>query len=261
MFDFHMHSIVSFDGHDNPEAMVQAAKAAGLREICFTDHVDDTSAGIEPAQRFSPERYGAIYDGLQDADVKLRFGMEFGLLPGNQASFQEVLGWRDFDFVLGSVHYADGEDVYYAPYWNGKTVFEAEQRYFEETLLCVEKHDAFDVLAHLTYISKPRIHPNHIPVKLSEHRELITEILKVLVAKGKGLEINTSGVDRCGVFLPDAEILKLFRNLGGEIVTVGSDAHQSARVGQYAQEAVKLAQEIFGHVCTFENRRPVFHKL
>ncbi len=260
MFDFHMHSIVSFDGQDTPEAMLRAAKLAGLREICFTDHVDDTCAGIEPTQRFSPESYMAGYEGLRDEDVKLRFGMEFGLLPDNQASFKEVLSWRNFDFVLGSVHYADGEDVYYAPYWNGKTVFEAERRYFEETLLCVKNHDDFDVLAHLTYISKPRIHPNHIPVKLAEHRELIEEILKVLVAKGKGLEINTSGMDRCGVFLPDMEILRRFKDLGGEIVTVGSDAHQSARVGQYTQDAVKLARELFGHVCTYENRKPIFHK-
>ncbi len=261
MFDFHMHSNVSFDGHDSPEAMLQAARSAGLKEICFTDHIDDTPTGIDPAQRFSRESYAAGYDHISSKDVKLRFGMEFGLLPDNQASLREVLSWRDYDFVLGSVHYADGVDCYYPVYWDNKTVFQAERTYFEDMLLCVQKHDDFDVLGHLTYISKPRVHPTHQPVKLAEHRQIIEAILKLLVAKGKGLEINTSGIGRCGAFLPDAPILRLFKELGGTIVTVGSDAHQCARVGQHTAEAIALAGAIFGHVCTFEKRKPVFHKL
>ena len=85
--------------------------------------------------------------------------------------------------------------------------------------------------------------------------------MKVLVQKGKGMEINTSGVDRAGVYLPNAEFLKRFKELGGEIVTVGSDAHDASRVGQYVPEALEILKDIFGYVCTFEARKPIFHKL
>lgn len=262
MFDFHMHSTVSFDGHDSPAAMLAAAKSLGLREICFTDHVDDDPKGICTAQQcFDPAAYSAAYDGLKDPQVTVRRGLEFGMLPGNQSTLERYLAARSFDFVLGSVHYAAGEDVYYPPYWQGRSLWEGERVYLEDTLRCVRAHDGFDVLAHLTYISKARHNPAHTPVKYRQHRELLDEILRLLAEKGKGLEINTSGVDRCGDYLPPEAILRRFRELGGRIVTVGSDAHTASRVGQYTDRACALAQEIFGYVCTFQNRTPVFHKL
>lgn len=261
MFDFHMHSQVSFDGHDTPLAMAQAAVAAGLTEICFTDHVDDDPKGVITTQCFDVDEYAAAYDGLDVPGLTIRRGLEFGMLPGNQTTITRYLSQRDFDFVLGSVHYADNEDVYYPPYWEGRTVFEGERKYLEDTLLCVQTHDDFDVLAHLTYISKARFHPTHTPVDYRQHREIVDEILKVLVAKGKGLEINTSGVDRCGDFLPPEDYLRRFKELGGQIVTVGSDAHRANRVGQYMDRACELAKEIFGYVCTFADRKPTFHKL
>ena len=82
-----------------------------------------------------------------------------------------------------------------------------------------------------------------------------------LIEKGKGIEVNTSGLDRCGDFLPGMDYLKLFRDLGGEIITVGSDAHAPDRVGQHIDKALDILRDIFGHVCTFQNRKPIFHKL
>ena len=260
MFDFHMHSTVSFDGHAAPEQMLAAARAAGLREICFTDHIDDDPQGKILTQRFTPESYSAAYDGLRAADVKICRGMEFGLLPDNQQSLELCHSWREYDFVLGSIHYADNEDVYYPPFWEGKTVLQAERCFLEDTLRCVKVHDGFDVLAHLTYLSKARHHPTHAPILLDNHREVVAEIMKVLISKGKGMEINTSGVDRCGGYLPTADYLRLFKELGGKIVTVGSDAHTADRVGQYCFDACQLVKEIFGYVCTFEKRKPIFHK-
>lgn len=261
MYDFHMHTVVSFDGHDTPEAMVQAAVAAGLKEICFTDHIDDDPKCIITTQCFDIGDYSRAYDGLSQEGVIIRRGLEFGMLPYNQATIRRYLSQRQFDYVLGSVHYADNEDVYYPPYWEGKSLFEGERKYLEDTLLCVQCHNDFDVLAHLTYISKARHNPAHTPVELAQHREVVDEILKMLVSKGKGVEINTSGVDRCGDFLPGEAYLRRFRELGGQIVTVGSDAHTADRVGQYTHRACEVLKDIFGYVCTFENRQPVFHKL
>lgn len=261
MFDFHIHSKVSFDGHDTGEAMAQAAKGAGLKEICFTDHVDYDPLGRMGVLAFDTEAYRAEYDHLEVPGLKIRRGMEFGMVCDNREQFQKDLNRGHFDFVLGSIHFVDDLDVYFEEYWRGKTVFEAERRYLETTLDCVRVHDDFDVLAHLTYIGKPPCHPSPRPVPYEEHREIVDEILRILVEKGKGLEMNTSGVDRCGGYLPTADYFRRFKELGGEIVTVGSDAHTFDRVGQYSFDACAVLKDIFGYVCTFEDRKPVFHKL
>ena len=261
MFDYHMHTIVSFDGHDRGLQMAQAAKARGLKEICFTDHLDYDPLGKMGVLAFDTAAYNAEYDQLEVDGLKIRRGMEFGMTVDNRAHFKEALKRRNFDFVLGSVHFVDDLDVYFAEYWHDKTVFQAERRYLEATLDCVRLHDDFDVLAHLTYIGKTQAHPAPRCVPFSEHRELIDEILRVLARKGKGMEMNTSGVDRCGGFLPTVDYFRRFKELGGEIVTVGSDAHTANRVGQYAGEACEILRSIFGHVCTFADRQPQFHKL
>ena len=261
MFDFHMHTRVSFDGHATGEAMAKAALAAGLKEICFTDHLDYDPLKKMLHMTFDTEVYNAEYNHLEVPGLTIRRGMEFGMTPYNLDQFQKDLQRRPFDFVLGSIHFADDLDVYFPEYWSDKTVFEAERRYLETTLQCLQIHDDFDVLAHLTYIAKAQSHPAPRPVPFAEHREIIDEILRLVAAKGKGLELNTSGMDRCGGFLPTADYFRRFKELGGEIITIGSDAHDTNRVGQYAFDVCQIFKDIFGYVCTFENRKPVFHKL
>ena len=261
MYDYHMHTRVSFDGHDSGLAMALAAKERGLKEICFTDHLDYDPLGKMGDIAFDTAAYNAEYDNLEVEGRKIRRGIEFGMTPTNVALFKEDLKRRPFDFVLGSVHFVDDLDVYYPEYWQGKTVFQAERRFLEATLDCVKRPDDFDVLAHLTYIGKTTAHIAPRTVPFEEHRELIDEILKVLAQKGKGMEMNTSGVDRCGGFLPTADYFRRFKELGGEIVTIGSDAHQDYRVGQYTYDACEILKDIFGYVCTFEDRKPIFHKL
>lgn len=260
MFDYHMHTVVSFDGKDTAQRMVKAALDKGLKEICFTDHVDDDPEGLGYETHFSVDVYKKAYDGLEADGLLIRRGMEFGLLQDNQETVRRYMAQQDFDFIIGSIHFVDDRDVYFQPYWEGKTQQQAERRYFEAMLECVQVHEDFDVLGHLTYISKTNANPTHRIIPLAENKELIAEIMKVLIAKGKGMEVNTSGVDRCGDFLPGEEYLRLFKDLGGKIVTVGSDAHTYDRVGQYADRACELVKSIFGHVCTFRNREPIFHK-
>ena len=261
MFDFHMHTCVSYDGHDTPEQMARAAVSAGLKEICFTEHLDYLHCIPREKTAYTVERYRQAHDGLEIAGLTLRHGTEVGLAPWNKEEIARDVAAYPYDFVLGSVHFIDDEDPYLPPYWVGRDPLRAEQQYFEEMLQCVELHENFDVLGHLTYISKCKAHPCPRVIPLEQYRDLIAAIMKTLIAKGKGMEINTSGVDRCGDFLPGISYLKLYRDLGGEIITVGSDAHDTTRVGQYTKEACQLLKDIFGHVCTFEGRQPVFHKL
>lgn len=260
MFDFHMHSTVSFDGKSSAEDMVAVAAQMGLKEICFTDHLDYDPLKPKDAFTFKTEDYNRVYEGSHHPDLKIRLGMEFGMLPDNSETLTEDLKRRNFDFVIGSVHFVENVDIYYPPFWEGKSMDQAEQRYLEEILTCVRAHDGFDVLGHLTYVAKAGSNPTHRPVIYEKYRELVDEIFKTLIAKGKGIEINTSGKDRCGAYLPDVTYLRRFKELGGEIVTVGSDAHKTDRVGQYCADACQMVKDIFGYVCTFENRRPIFHR-
>ena len=261
MFDFHMHSRVSFDAKDTGEQMARAALERGLKEICFTDHIDYDPLAQEQTMAFDTEAYNAEYNDLEIPGLIIRRGMEFGMDHTNVAQFQKDLNRRPFDFVLGSVHFVEDLDVYFEPYWRGKTQFQAERRFLEQTLACVRLHEDFDVLAHLSFISKAWANPTHRLLPYGEHAEIVDEILATLVRKGKGLEMNTSGVDRCGGFLPTWEYFLRFRELGGQIVTIGSDAHNAQRVGQYAGEACEILREVFGYVCTFAERKPIFHKL
>ena len=261
MFDYHMHTRVSFDGHDTGIAMAQAAKAPGLKEICFTDHLDYDPLGRDPDLAFDTQAYLDAYEGLYHPQVEIYRGIEFGMMPDNMDVFEEDLKRYPFDFVIGSAHFIENLDIYYEEFWQGKTAHTAFLQTLEQTLECIKVHDAYDVLGHLTYAGKQPHNPGHKPVLYRDFREVIDETLRILVQNGKGMEINTSGMDKCGAFLPDETILRRFKELGGEIITVGSDAHDPSRVGQYCQQACELVSDIFGYVCTYAGRKPVFHKI
>ena len=261
MFDYHLHSTVSYDGHNTPLEMAQMAASAGMKEICFTDHLDYQKSSPREQYAYTTEAYRAAYDGLEIPGLTIRHGSEVSLSPWNKGEIQKDLSAYPYDFVIGSIHFIDDIDIYFPEFWEGRDFLATEQIYYEETLRCVQLHDNFDVLGHLTYISKCKGHPCPRIIPLEDHKDLFAEIMKTLIAKGKGIEVNTSGVDRCGDFLPGISYLKFFKELGGQIVTVGSDAHTADRVGQYTNDAIAMVKEVFGHVCTFENRQPIFHKL
>ena len=257
MYDYHMHSRVSFDARDTGLAMAQAAAQRGLKEICFTDHIDYTP---EMDMVFDTAVYNAAYDHLDVPGLLIRKGMEFGLTPDNTAQLRKDLNRRHFDFVLGSVHLVDGVDVYMEPYWAGKDYDTAIRLYLETTLEAVRVHEDYDVLGHLTFISKARANPRQELLRYADHKPIMDEILRELVKHGKGMELNTSGIDRCGGPLPTLDYFQRFYELGGRIVTVGSDSHDTDRVGQYTREMAEELKKIFGYVCTFADREPIFHR-
>ena len=261
MFDFHMHSNLSFDSLAEAADMVKAAEENGLCEICFTDHFDyNTDPKVAP-DIFTVEQYNAKYGNLTSDRVLIRRGVEFGLTTWNQPELERFASQCQLDFVIGSIHYVDGYDPYYPEFWKGKTKEAAFESYLEQSLACVKVQDQYDVLGHLNYVCKSAHNPTHAPLRYEDYADICDEIMKTVIAKGKGMEINTSGVDRVGDFLPSATYLRRYKELGGEIVTVGSDSHAPDRVGQYTNEALAILKDIFGYVCTFENRKPIFHKL
>jgi len=261
MYDFHLHSKISFDSECEPKDIVSAAEKSGLKEICFTDHYDFNDIFMDKHNLFDIDSYRKAYDDLSSENVKLLRGVEFGLTSWNQKELDKLLDLYNFDFVIGSVHCVGGYDPYNKEFWTYHEKGTGIEKFLLQTLDCVKLHKNFDVLGHLNYVCKYIHDPDCKPEHFYYYTDICDEIMKVLVQNGKGMEINTSGVDKSGDFLPPVKYIKRFHSLGGEIVTVGSDSHTADRVGQHIPDALELIKEIFGYVCTFENRKAHFHKL
>ena len=173
MYDYHMHSRVSFDARDTGLAMALAAKARGLKEICFTDHIDYTP---EMNMVFDTAVYNAEYDDLQVPGLLNRKGLEFGLTPDNAEQLKIDLLRRHFDFVLGSVHVVDGVDIYMEPYWADKDYDTAIRLHLQTTLEAVRAHEDYDVLGHQTYSSNCGPNPRKELLRYEDHKGLVDEI-------------------------------------------------------------------------------------
>lgn len=261
MFDYHLHSSVSFDSICEAKKIVESAEKIGLKEICFTDHYDFNDDPKKQHDFFDLKQYRTAYDSLVSDKTIIRRGVEFGLTHWNQNELKNLLKQYDFDFVIGSVHFAGGFDPYYEEFWIHNGIEEGFEKYLLQTLKCVKTHKDFDVLGHLNYVCKSSYNPTKKPLFYQDYTDICDEIMRTLAQNGKGMEINTSGKDRVGDFLPSYDFIKRFRELGGEIITVGSDSHDESRVGQYLSEALEIAKDIFGYVCTFEKRKVQFNKL
>ena len=261
MFDYHLHTRISFDSITPAKDILKAAEVKGLSEICFTDHYDFNDDRSKKHNIFDIEAYRREFDGISSDTVKVRRGVEFGLTPWNKTELKTLTDSYPFDFVIGSVHYAGGFDPYEREYFERESTEEAFLRYLEQVLECVRVHEGFDVLGHINYACKSPNNRSGKYLHYMDFRNLADDIMKALSDRGLGMEINTSSFSRFGDFLPSREYLKRFRELGGEIVTVGSDAHTTERVGENTDKAIALAGEIFGYVCTFDGRKPIFHIL
>ena len=260
MFDFHMHSNVSKDGKAAPEEMVAAAERCGLREICFTDHLD-RKVGRPEHNVFAQEDYERAYRGLRSDKVKLHFGMEFGMMTDNRELFLEETAKRQYDFIIGSLHNIGDLNVVEDAFWAGRTQKEIYTFYLEELLRCLEVHRDFHVLGHLTHPTKVKGNPEHTPYTLKEYGDLTGEIFKRLISMGIGIEVNTSGIRSSGQPLPPLEFVRQYVELGGEILTIGSDAHQTQHVGYHIPETLAQLKEITPWICTFEGGKPIFHRI
>ena len=164
MFDFHIHSKVSFDSNESPENIVRAAEARGLAEICFTDHHDHHIDPDGAHDIFTLDEYAAAYDGLSSERVKLRRGVEMGLTDWNKDEILKFLSAGNFDYVIGSAHWVGNADPYFAEFWDCDDPF---LKYLLGVREYVLLHDDFDVLGHLTYVCKAPHNPQkrafHLP--------------------------------------------------------------------------------------------------
>lgn len=267
--DCHLHSSFSGDSDAPMEEMILSGISRGLGTMCFTEHHDidypDTPDG--PGSIFLLNTDSYLYDLARlkekyQGQIRLLFGVELGLQPEVMRQNAVYAKSYDFDFIIGSSHICHGKDPYYPAFYEGRSESHAYREYFESILENVKKNSNFDVYGHLDYVV--RYGPNRDKdYSYNEYRDIFDEILETLLDKGKGIELNTGGI-KSGMkdFHPCTDILKRYRELGGEIITVGSDSHDPAHIADYFGRAAEVLLSCgFRYYTVFEKRTPEFHKL
>lgn len=262
--DTHMHCRFSGDSSEDPELMIQSAIEKSLDGICFTDHIDYDYPGPTPFGFDASEYFQTLLPLAEKYRRKLdvRIGVELGLQPHLAQRYDAFLSEREFDQVIGSSHVSRGIDPYYPEFYEGRTEDEAYLDYFQSVLENIAAFDNFDVYGHIDYVVRygPTKNKNY---SYEKFKEVIDEILRALIEKGKGIELNMAGFKYgLGHPNPTEEILRRYRKLGGEIITLGSDAHQKEHVA-YDFEKIRgiLTQAGFTHYAAFQKRKPVFFKI
>lgn len=258
--DYHMHTSFSYDSDSSPEEMIQAAIQKGLKTICITDHHELDY--IEPGWEQNLEQYHNMLRKVQEkyqSQIEILAGIEFGMQLHTGERYAQVARSFSYDFILASVHIFDGYDPYYPGYFDGKTDEEGYRRAFEITLENVRNMSEYDSLGHIDYIVRYGNHKEET-YSYSENADYIDETLRHLIQNGKGLEVNTAGWKSGFSFAhPHQDILKRYRELGGEIITIGSDAHSPEHVA-YDFHKIKDYLEACGfkYYTEFRQRKPYF---
>lgn len=265
LWDTHMHTHFSGDSEADPREMIRSARSKGLNGICFTDHldIDYPNTPTEFLIDF-PAYFEELRQVQKDfsAEFPICIGLELGLQPHLVKKLPAIVAEHDFDFVIGSSHTVHEQDPYYPEYYIGKTEDEAYREYFESILENLAVFDCFDVYGHIDYVV--RYGPNtNTYYTYEKFADVIDEILKTLIQKGKGLEINTGGFKYgLGHPNPTESILKRYCELGGEIITIGADAHKPEHVAfDFEKVPAILKNAGFSYYTVFKNRKPEFYKL
>ncbi len=272
--DCHMHSHHSGDSESSMESMIERAIGLGLDTITFTEHQDfnyakspegETDYCDENTFMLNSDSYLYELLGMREKyrdKIRIGFGVEVGLQKN--CVKENLIFCRDheYDFIIGSLHLVDGKDPYYRQFFEGRDEKDVLRQYFTEYLENIKKFHNFDVLGHLDYII--RYMPSGIrEYDYTEYADIIDEIFTFLIENEKGIELNTNAMSNgMKEFHPCMAALKRYRELGGEIITVGSDAHKPENIAEHFDKVPDVLTEAgFKYYCIYENRLPEYHKL
>lgn len=271
--DCHMHTQFSTDSRTAVRSMLDAALEKGLQAVCITDHMDldfppqegEVTAPGELPFLFDPDAYFRTIVPLKQeyrGRLDVRIGIEIGLQPHLGARYRKLVHEYPFDYVIGSVHLIRGLDPYYGKLFEGRPDAEAYREALVETLHCLDGVEDFDALGHLDYVVR---YGKHKAEEYSYRRfaDEIDAVLKKLIDKGKALELNTAGLKYgLGFPNPHPDVLKRYRELGGEMVTVGADGHCPEHVAWDFDRAGELLKSCgFSYYTEFIGRSPSFVKI
>lgn len=268
MIDYHVHTKYSGDSSAEIGEQLAAAASRGISDICFTDHIDFDNPGgnFEPANLAARHeellRYGGVY--TSGGRVMIREGAEISMArdPSCREKTLAMLAPHELDFIIGSVHCVDGEDVYYPEYHRGKTKAEAYLPYLETIADCLPNYGFISVLGHYDFVAKcaPYEDRSMSAALSSAIHDAFERIFRTVVSMGKGIEINTAAWRTAPHW--GLDVLRLYRSCGGEFVTFGSDAHRDSAVANRLEEARELAAEAgIPYYATFERMQPKLHRI
>ncbi len=269
--DFHIHSSASDDGHNTMIDMANASFSRGITTMCFTDHVelDDYQTGKPDPNAYSNK--DEIFRQWREAKEKapkgleILCGIELGQANHDYEKAKEIASTEGLDFILGSVHnIKDTPDFSVLRYISVGECKEYISKYLEE-IIEISKLDCFDVVSHIGYTQRYMLRDGfNLPINMNSYGDELTEVFKSIIENGKGIEINCSGLRNASIndTIPAISTIARYRELGGEIITVGSDAHttKDASVG-IEQGFEMLKAQGFEYFTIFRNRKPEFIKL
>lgn len=259
MYDFHIHSDFSMDCKYSMEDMVLEGIRKNMRSLCFTDHIEFQVTEKKIDIAFRTKDYFRKTNQIKYKyfkDIEVLTGVEIGMQPHLSKQYNSFLNKEPFDFVLMSIHSVEGKDICFDGFLDGKDPTEAILKYYENILNCVENFCNYDILGHVDLIDRYFEDFSLIP-ETKEYIDLVENIFKIIISSGKGIELNTSGI-RYGLkyYHPKIELLKLYKKLGGEIITIGSDAHKPDFVGYDYKKAEKLLRDLgYKYIFIFRDRK------
>ena len=284
LVDYHLHCEFSDDSDEPMESQIKHGIELGLDEMCFTDHVDygiktDWTDKVEWRDTFEhgkwnhqpmanvnyPEYFAKLMRmGKTYGDqITIKKGLEFGIQTITIPQYEKLYAdWADeLDFVLLSMHQVDNLEFWNQDFQRGRTQEEFRTRYLEEILAVQQQFKHYSVLAHLDLLAR---YDECGPYPFEKERNLYAEILRQAIADGKGIEMNTSSWHYgLSDTTPSRDILRLYKDLGGTIVSMGSDAHSTKYLGDHMKDAQDILKNEIGidAICTFDKMVPTFHKI
>lgn len=257
--DCHVHTDCSRDAADSAMMMCESAARLNFYILTITDHCECNvylEEGYDKSVRqsyFEARKAAAAFRGR----LRVRCGTELGQPMQNPNAAEDVLDSCNFDFTLASIHNISGKEDFFSLDYSSEDVDDLLDRYFtemEETI----NWGRFDSLAHLTYPWRYIEGENGIPINMDQWMPRIDQILRLLIQSGKALELNTSGFrQKIGKSLPDYPVIERYRELGGRLITLGSDSHRWADVGGGIERGLELLEKAgFHHFAVYANHQP-----
>lgn len=263
--DYHFHTRCSSDSQATLAQQAEAAMAAGLREICVTDHwnlLDQAGNRLPTVYGWEPslEQWKKLRNRWPGA-LELRLGVEVGNGVLDPAAVDASLELPELDFVIGSLHSqsaaAGGRGIFTVAHEcvtkeDGVAILDDYMDMLEE----LTQTRGWDVLGHVIY--PLRYIPEEYGLDLRPWWDRLAEVFRTVIAQGKGIELNTT----CGTTVDQwRDVLALYRDLGGEVLTLGSDAHHSRFIAAAFPQALELLQSLgFRWLCVYRSRTPLFYK-
>lgn len=265
LIDVHLHSDFSFDSSEKVENYVERAQAAGVPVIGFSEHYDydavldgaDISVADIPNYVAELRRLRAKYESPE-----ILCGIEFGYRDVSVEKYRELIADYDFDYVINSVHTLAGRgDCFHDEFFAGKSLKESYSDYLKTVYKSVKSDFDFQIIGHIGYVSRYR-KGDGARLSYGDFSDILDEILREIIRRDKCLEINTSVGSSGSSFLPDTDIIKRYLQLGGKLISYGSDAHE---VKNYQRNSEKLCEFLKSQGVSeffyYKNRRPVGYKI